>query len=73
MDCTVFFITSFLVPITLGLPSFIDDSRKASIYLVFVLIKLIGRIREEIMDLEFSVFVMILFILTVLLIVLLIL
>ena len=35
MDCTVFFIASFLVPITLGLPSFIVDSRKASIYLVF--------------------------------------
>lgn|GEM_PF-2498762 len=41
--------------------------------LAAVLIKLMGRIREEIMDLEFSVFAMILFILTVLLIVLLIL
>ena len=35
MDCTVFFIASFLAPITLGLLSFIVDGRKADIYLVF--------------------------------------
>ena len=35
MDCTVFFIASFLVPITLGLLAFIVDGRKADIYLVF--------------------------------------
>ena len=35
MDCAVFFIVSFLVPITLGLLSFIVDGRRADVYLVF--------------------------------------